>query len=248
MTRTSQHTQTHDQRAVSPVIGVILMVAITVILAAVIGAFVLEIGDQQETAPNTSFDSEQYTEYYCSWNAGDSKCGYQANLTTLEIAHAGGDTLDVSQMEVKVEGNGSTYGAIEQPRGGGWNNLYSDHYPVPDFVPTIGANEPAEFTSGESWRLLGYSGGENFDGLSHERYEIAHNNGDCSMNMHWTSRSGTDVAFFHQGGGGSNFGGSCPISSGHKNLEPLSTGDQANVVWTASSGGKTQTLFKYTVQ
>ncbi|MBZ6495967.1 type IV pilin [Natrinema longum] len=33
-----------EQRAVSPVIGVILMVAITVILAAVIAAFVLDLG------------------------------------------------------------------------------------------------------------------------------------------------------------------------------------------------------------
>lgn len=33
-----------DERAVSPVIGVILMVAITVILAAVIGTFVLGLG------------------------------------------------------------------------------------------------------------------------------------------------------------------------------------------------------------
>ena len=34
-----------EERAVSPVIGVILMVAITVILAAVIAAFVLDLGD-----------------------------------------------------------------------------------------------------------------------------------------------------------------------------------------------------------
>lgn len=46
-------------RAVSPVIGVILMVAITVILAAVIGTFVLGLGDQvSESAPqaNLQFD------------------------------------------------------------------------------------------------------------------------------------------------------------------------------------------------
>ncbi|WP_226039016.1 type IV pilin N-terminal domain-containing protein [Natrinema sp. DC36] len=36
-----------DERAVSPVIGVILMVAITVILAAVIAAFVLDMGGNQ---------------------------------------------------------------------------------------------------------------------------------------------------------------------------------------------------------
>jgi len=40
---------------VSPVIGVILMVAITVILAAVIGTFVLGLGDQvQNTTPRAS--------------------------------------------------------------------------------------------------------------------------------------------------------------------------------------------------
>jgi len=40
--------KTQDNRAVSPVIGVILMVAITVILAAVIGTFVLGLGEQVE--------------------------------------------------------------------------------------------------------------------------------------------------------------------------------------------------------
>ena len=45
-----------DNRAVSPVIGVILMVAITVILAAVIGTFVLGLSDQVgDTAPQASF-------------------------------------------------------------------------------------------------------------------------------------------------------------------------------------------------
>ena len=47
-----------DDDAVSPVIGVILMVAITVILAAVIAAFVLDIGDTDDPAPNLVFDTE----------------------------------------------------------------------------------------------------------------------------------------------------------------------------------------------
>ncbi|MDZ7850011.1 MAG: type IV pilin N-terminal domain-containing protein [Halodesulfurarchaeum sp.] len=38
----------------SPVIGVILMVAITVILAAVIGSFVLGIGGDVEATPTAS--------------------------------------------------------------------------------------------------------------------------------------------------------------------------------------------------
>ena len=45
-----------DDDAVSPVIGVILMVAITVILAAVIAAFVLGLGDSSDVGPSVSFD------------------------------------------------------------------------------------------------------------------------------------------------------------------------------------------------
>jgi flagellin-like protein len=48
-TKNMRYTETtKDDSAVSPVIGVILMVAITVILAAVIGTFVLGLGDQVE--------------------------------------------------------------------------------------------------------------------------------------------------------------------------------------------------------
>lgn len=48
-----------ENRAVSPVIGVILMVAITVILAAVIGTFVLGLGDQVQTSPRAGITFDQ---------------------------------------------------------------------------------------------------------------------------------------------------------------------------------------------
>ena len=47
-----RYTETRNDSAVSPVIGVILMVAITVILAAVIGTFVLGLGDNVQEAPS----------------------------------------------------------------------------------------------------------------------------------------------------------------------------------------------------
>lgn len=47
-----------DDSAVSPVIGVILMVAITVILAAVIASFVLGLGDTTSSAPTASFSQD----------------------------------------------------------------------------------------------------------------------------------------------------------------------------------------------
>ncbi len=57
--------QQNNEEAVSPVIGVILMVAITVILAAVIGTFVLGLGeDVQQTAQagvNFNYDGNNVT-------------------------------------------------------------------------------------------------------------------------------------------------------------------------------------------
>jgi flagellin-like protein len=75
-----------DDNAVSPVIGVILMVAITVILAAVIGAFVLNIGSSQDTAPSTPFEWK---------NTTDGIVG------TVQ----GGDPLPTDNTKVKVAGN-----------------------------------------------------------------------------------------------------------------------------------------------
>ncbi|MEE6211041.1 type IV pilin N-terminal domain-containing protein [Salarchaeum sp. III] len=82
-----------DDRAVSPVIGVILMVAITVILAAVIGAFVLNLGqDIQNTAPTASI--------------GATDAGQQLNdtdtQTVLYINHQQGDSIKQSNLRITV--------------------------------------------------------------------------------------------------------------------------------------------------
>ncbi|ADE05056.1 MULTISPECIES: type IV pilin [Haloferax] len=85
-----KHLFTED-RAVSPVIGVILMVAITVILAAVIGTFVLGLGDQvSETSPQASFSFD--------YDGTD-------NLT---ITHESGEQIAANQ--VTITGNFSNSG------------------------------------------------------------------------------------------------------------------------------------------
>ena len=78
-----------DDEAVSPVIGVILMVAITVILAAVIGTFVLGLGDQvQTTAPQASFNFD-YTD---------------GTADALEITHDGGDSITTANLAATISG------------------------------------------------------------------------------------------------------------------------------------------------
>ncbi len=57
--------QTEDEstsRGVSPVIGVILMVAITVILAAVIAAFVLDLGQGQSSSVNAAVSIDKQSD------------------------------------------------------------------------------------------------------------------------------------------------------------------------------------------
>jgi len=99
-----------DDRAVSPVIGVILMVAITVILAAVIGTFVLGLGDQvQDTTPRASFGFS--TETVSTQDGGSDT----ATLTSVSITHESGDTIADSNLDVSVNGN-PAYGI--NPSGG----------------------------------------------------------------------------------------------------------------------------------
>jgi flagellin-like protein len=77
-----------DEDGVSPVIGVILMVAITVILAAVIATFVLGLGEQvSQTAPQASFGFDYDSE--------------EGNIT---ISHDGGDTIEAQNLLVTSEG------------------------------------------------------------------------------------------------------------------------------------------------
>jgi len=82
-----------NEDAVSPVIGVILMVAITVILAAVIAAFVFGMGPP-EVAPQASIRGSAAT--------GDS----DYNIVKLE--HQGGDAITFTTANTKITFEGTT--------------------------------------------------------------------------------------------------------------------------------------------
>lgn len=88
-----------SSRAVSPVIGVILMVAITVILAAVIATFVLGLGEQvSDTTPSASWSSSD--------EAGDSAHTVDSDtedLKVMEFRHGGGDSIDRDNLEISAE-------------------------------------------------------------------------------------------------------------------------------------------------
>ena len=92
-----------DDSGVSPVIGVILMVAVTVIIAAVIGSTALGLGNQiSESPPQASFDVEQHDESY-TFEYDDGKKGPAAPLL-LEVTHVGGENIEYENIKVTVDG------------------------------------------------------------------------------------------------------------------------------------------------
>lgn len=91
--RSIQLLDTDDSRAVSPVIGVILMVAITVILAAVIGVFALGLGEQVgQSTPQASLGMS-----------------VSASSDTITLEHDGGDTIEAANTRLVVEVGSDTY-------------------------------------------------------------------------------------------------------------------------------------------
>ena len=94
-----------DDSAVSPVIGVILMVAITVILAAVIGTFVLNLGGSvSQTTPQASFGFDFNDEATDGTNTFD-------NVT---ITHETGASIESSQLNITGP---STFGYVDSSGG-----------------------------------------------------------------------------------------------------------------------------------
>jgi len=86
-----------DDDAVSPVIGVILMVAITVILAAVIATFVLGLGEQvSDTGPNASFSFD----FENTSTTSDDFSGTVSGDANLTVTHAGGPNIDSTQLSL----------------------------------------------------------------------------------------------------------------------------------------------------
>jgi flagellin-like protein len=110
-----------DQEAVSPVIAIILMVAITVVLASVLYVWVMNLADTGEEA--AKFPTIEVT-LVDKISSGDS----------LTIKHTAGDPLDWKKFKIIITNNSDTSDTATM------NNLA----PNPD---TITAGESSTFTS-----------------------------------------------------------------------------------------------------
>ncbi|OIB55762.1 type IV pilin [Natrialba sp. SSL1] len=122
-----------DERAVSPVIGVILMVAITVILAAVIAAFVLDMGDMGDQAPSTQF----------SWDEDVSD-------ENLEITVTGGEDIDPDNLYI----DGTRVSESD------WDWSSNDAITAGDTLSLDGSDSENEYDPGDTIQIVWEGDGE----------------------------------------------------------------------------------------
>ena len=146
-----------DDDAVSPVIGVILMVAITVILAAVIATFVLGLGEQvSDTAPNANFQFD-YND--------SSAAGANENVT---ITHTSGPAIESSSLSVGGPGMNRS---IDFPDIN--NSNIGNEISAGDSVKLVGTGDRADyfitFNAGERISVIWSSEG---DSATLSNYEI----------------------------------------------------------------------------
>ncbi len=147
-----------DERAVSPVIGVILMVAITVILAAVIGTFVLGLGDQLQTSsPQASFGFDSGTTDIQVWDVGPSTPTEDTiTVDSVTITHESGDTIDANNLKVKVDGK--TAYSVEEldstAEGEEVAGTFSDEVSAGSTTTIVASANNPDITTGESRYLI----------------------------------------------------------------------------------------------
>jgi len=164
----------NDDRAVSPVIGVILMVAITVILAAVIGTFVLGLGDQvQQDTPRASFGFDTGTT-----EVGVNVIGGTTDTVTVDsvtITHESGDTIDSNNLRITVDGK--TAYTVVNPDGG-----------VPE---EVGGTYSGDVSAGSSTTIVAAA---DSSGITTGTSDYAIDSGDTTLDIDEDASGSTDIS------------------------------------------------------
>ena len=108
--------QKRNEDAVSPVIGIMLMLVVTIVIAAVITGFATDLSKDTDKTPMALFEA-QYVKY------DDSRC-------VFGLKHKGGDPIRLQDVQLTLEQVGGTNlnGVITVLPGAGGQNDYGERY------------------------------------------------------------------------------------------------------------------------
>lgn len=104
----STRTLVDDETAVSAVIGVLLMVAVTVVLAGIASTFVFGLTDTSDPPPSATFSAE-YDSRADPTGSGPANCNTGSDSDgVLELKHVDGDSFDAGQVTISgIDGSES---------------------------------------------------------------------------------------------------------------------------------------------
>jgi len=93
--------QTKSEDAVSPVIGVMLMLVVTIIIAAVVAVFASGVGMDAEPAPTTVVEIVEVSDGYYGTSYDD---WVDEKTVTLSCSH--GEILNLEKISIEIHYNG----------------------------------------------------------------------------------------------------------------------------------------------
>lgn len=114
-----------NKEAVSPVVGVMLMLVVTIVIAAVVSAFAGGLSSSEQKTISAYFSSEVNVEsvvgtmHYSSGNPTTYTypVGYNGENNYILFEHKGGDSFNLNDIEIQLENNANkmTFRASDKP-------------------------------------------------------------------------------------------------------------------------------------
>ena len=237
-----------DQSGVSPVIGVILMVAVTVIIAAVIGSTALGLGDEvSETPPNAQFALTYETDQDYTDDHGQTQT---ADVAILE--HTGGEDVDPSNIEVTVNGEnayaiGPTGPDPQDPQRRTVINPFQTAGPDSDTeLDTISAGDKTDLyirapllTTDDPSGEYGINVNNDYEHTPNDATDFTFVDEDPMNENAFVAAWNDDI---HLGGGSYNGN---PLINDGDGVDSIDSGDTVEITW--ESGSSSQLLFEETI-
>lgn len=101
-----------NEQAVSPVVGVMLMLVVTIIIAAVVSGFAGGLAGDQQKTPQVSLKAEPVIQAFADEDDTDFGADYPTDFTAangIEFEHIGGDTFRLNDINVVLDCGGTKY-------------------------------------------------------------------------------------------------------------------------------------------
>jgi FlaG/FlaF family flagellin (archaellin) len=121
-----------NEEAVSPVVGVMLMLVVTIIIAAVVSGFAGGLAGDQQKTPQVSLKAEPVVQAFADEDkTNGTNADYPSDFTAangIMFENVGGDTFRLTDINVILDTGGTKYTItpVDQINNGGWICLPAD--------------------------------------------------------------------------------------------------------------------------